>query len=209
MTELNDSILGTKEYWDSVYVKELENFVSCNDDVGEIWFGEVTERKIIHWIINNCSTESSIADIGTGNGHILSELYEDDYHNLTGIDYSESSLSLAASICKERNIRFVCHDFVGSKQYDGSFDICIDKGTYDAISLSTSSNTDRFKYKNAVKSILNPGGKFIIASVNWTVVELIEFFSDVFKVLKEIPSKKFTFGGQTGQDVSIVIFTIY
>jgi hypothetical protein len=37
--EKNDSILGTQEYWQQIYKKELENWNSDNL-VGEIWFGE-------------------------------------------------------------------------------------------------------------------------------------------------------------------------
>ena len=33
--ELNDSHLGQKEYWDKVYVTELDNFKNNQDDVGK------------------------------------------------------------------------------------------------------------------------------------------------------------------------------
>jgi hypothetical protein len=33
--ELNDSHLGKKEYWDQIYVTELDNYKNNRDDVGK------------------------------------------------------------------------------------------------------------------------------------------------------------------------------
>ena len=35
MTELHDSELGCKDYWDKAYVKELENFQNNDEDHGK------------------------------------------------------------------------------------------------------------------------------------------------------------------------------
>ena len=34
--ELNDSHLGKKEYWDKIYITELDNFKNNKDDVGKV-----------------------------------------------------------------------------------------------------------------------------------------------------------------------------
>ena len=36
--ELNDSHLGKKEYWDKVYITELDNFKNNKDDVGKVCY---------------------------------------------------------------------------------------------------------------------------------------------------------------------------
>ena len=36
--ELNDSHLGKKEYWDKIYITELDNFKNNKDDVGKVCY---------------------------------------------------------------------------------------------------------------------------------------------------------------------------
>lgn len=59
------------------------------------------------------------------------------------------------------------------------FDVCLDKGTYDAISLNPEdAKACRVKYIDNVFSLLAAGGLFIICSCNWTKTELLEQFKD-------------------------------
>ncbi|KNZ57764.1 uncharacterized protein VP01_207g7 [Puccinia sorghi] len=48
-SELAPSRLGTQEYWDSNYVRELSNF-SADGDEGEVWFGATSSDEILDWI---------------------------------------------------------------------------------------------------------------------------------------------------------------
>lgn len=62
--ELNGSQLGTKEYWDKSYVSEIKNYKS-HGDVGEIWFDEDSQIRVINWMLkNNISADSRIIDLG-------------------------------------------------------------------------------------------------------------------------------------------------
>ena len=57
------------------------------------------------------------------------------------------------------------------------FDVCIDKGTYDAISLNPhNSKHCRELYKTSLCQLLNRNGLFALSSCNWTLDELNEFF---------------------------------
>ncbi|XP_058800931.1 EEF1A lysine methyltransferase 2 isoform X2 [Phymastichus coffea] len=47
----------------------------------------------------------------------------------------------------------------------------------------------------------------ILTSCNWTKDEIIEHFTNYFEFKEEIPSKKFLFGGQTGNTITQLIFT--
>ena len=59
------------------------------------------------------------------------------------------------------------------------FDVCLDKGTYDAISLNPEDAKGCWvKYIDNVFSLLAAGGLFIICSCNWTKTELLEQFKD-------------------------------
>lgn len=63
--ELDGSELGTKEYWDDRYVMEIKNYKS-HGDVGEIWFEESSQDRIIRAITNKLEIRSDdrIIDIG-------------------------------------------------------------------------------------------------------------------------------------------------
>ena len=46
MDELNSSELGTKEYWNEAYKKELHNFYDVND-FGHEWFGRSAKTRVV------------------------------------------------------------------------------------------------------------------------------------------------------------------
>jgi hypothetical protein len=54
--ELPPSKLGTKEYWDKVYEREVGVFEDTGDE-GEVWFGERAMEKMRDWVYSNCPPE--------------------------------------------------------------------------------------------------------------------------------------------------------
>ncbi|XP_075222558.1 EEF1A lysine methyltransferase 2 isoform X2 [Lycorma delicatula] len=174
---LDPSEIGTKDYWDSFYDKEVENFID-HGDIGDIWFGKAMLQKIVQWIDkkDGIKHENSIIDLGCGNGWTLIMLVYD----------------LVDSNC--------CSKLQG-------FKVAVDKGTYDAISLSPDdSNIKRCKYKTNVAKLICDNGFLIISSCNWTEQELIDYFKDYFDFTEAIsPPKTFQFGGKTGNEYSTVV----
>ena len=62
---------------------------------------------------------------------------------------------------------------------EGKFDVCLDKGSYDAISLNPEDAEGcRAKYITNVCSLLASDGLFILCSCNWTKAELLSQFKD-------------------------------
>lgn len=70
-------------------------------------------------------------------------------------------------------------DFLNSQGNIKGFDVCIDKGTFDAVSLNPD-NTNEVKklYVEALKDALKDQGYFAITSCNWTKEQLLDRFSD-------------------------------
>lgn len=131
----------------------------------------------------------SFLDLGTGNGHLLFEIYETGEYDdsaFVGIDYSEAAVDLARKIAKEREVeeevRFEVADIIGEEMQgkdwvpEGGFDVVLDKGTYDAISLSDEKLADGRRiyedYPRKVSSVLKRDGWLVITSCNWTEEEL-------------------------------------
>ncbi|KAK3563158.1 hypothetical protein QTP86_016400, partial [Hemibagrus guttatus] len=220
------SKLGTKEYWDNAYSRELQTYRDIGD-VGEIWFGEESMNRVIRWIEKqNTPENAAILDIGTGNGIFLVELAKHGFMNLTGIDYSSASVELATNVLAEegltnikvqdynfpslelRGTNMFQHDRVPvyearsmktwfTKEMDflnpspelKGFDLCIDKGTFDAISLNPEDREiAKLQYMTSLRAALKPQGHFIITSCNWTKEQLLQIFSPGFELLQELPT---------------------
>ncbi|XP_017486395.1 PREDICTED: protein-lysine N-methyltransferase mettl10 [Rhagoletis zephyria] len=213
--ELNGSELGTKEYWDNSYDREIKNYKNYGD-VGEIWFDEDSQIRVINWIMkqDNLSTDIKIIDMGCGNGMLLIELAREGYTDLLGVDYSPNAIELAKQIAKDQEliIRYEVADLLNNElflqQIDTPFGIVHDKGTYDAISLCPKNPKEkREAYIRTVHSVMDEKSVFIITSCNWTEDELIISFVDKFLKKCTIPTPSFKFGGKVGSVVSSIVFT--
>jgi SAM-dependent methyltransferase len=129
------------------------------------------------------------------------------------MDYSLPAVELAKRLVEQdkANVNIFLGDILDGntfKDFTGCVDVCVDKGTFDAISLSMDKvNEKKDKYRQSIISLLKDDGLFMIVSCNWTETELIDFFSEVRLVpMDTIPAPLIKFGGVTGQTTSTVIF---
>ena len=152
--------------------------------------------------------------VGCGNGVLSLDLSQAGWSDVTGLDYSQGAVQLARKIASQEEsqgqLTFATLDILDSQlvsaQYGGRFKVVIDKGTYDAVSLSESSEGDRESYRASVAAMLQAGGIFLITSCNWTESELIKHFSPAFSHLETVPTPTFSFGGKTGKTTTFCIF---
>ncbi|XP_037091565.1 EEF1A lysine methyltransferase 2-like [Pollicipes pollicipes] len=215
--ELVGSELGTKEFWDATYSLEIDNFKS-HKDVGEVWFGEDCMDRVIRYIENSSeiAKTSSILDIGCGNGIFLVEMACAGYTNLTGVDYAEGAIQLARMVAQDKkvDVTFQAANFMSDLSgtelpacLQLQYDVCHDKGTYDAISLSPERPREqRLRYLDSVRRLVRPGGLLLLTSCNWTADELVAHFCPAFSRHHTVPAPSFSFGGYTGSVVSTVVF---
>lgn len=132
-------------------------------------FGEACGRRMVRWILDHFRQDKNlrILDVGCGNAHLLFDLVrfiqpvcgyqfekaEKGYRHLTGVDYAPSAIVLAQSIASEKEIMdsellLKCVDMVRMDPCDlrrelGQFDVVLDKGTLDAISLCPQGELER------------------------------------------------------------------
>ena len=144
---------------------------------------------------------------------------------MVGVDYSAASVELAREIAaekrtgsgnqREEEIVFeewdVVNEEVGEWMVEGGFDVVLDKGTFDAISLNEEEDEDGrrvcSRYGRRVEQLVKKGGRVIVTSCNWTEEELEEWFKGgELEVVGKIEYSKFTFGGRTGQAISTLSF---
>jgi hypothetical protein len=161
---------------------------------------------------------------------------------MLGVDYSPQSISLARSLAKRyastdpRNqyadIQFEVLDLIHSDPATqpwwpgGGFDLVLDKGTFDAISLSSETITfpasTQYRvcelYPSKVLKMVKPGGFLLVTSCNWTEEEVIHWFTGSegslgsaksvgkLEVWGKVKYPKYKYGGQEGQGVASICF---
>jgi len=226
IVDFNPSRLGTKEHWDEVYQREIGSFQEIADE-GEVWFGEDVLEKMVDWAVENSPpnpTAPYVLDIGTGNGVTLFGLTEAGYppDRLCGVDYSNHSVELAQAIAEHRglsDITFKQCDILFDKPAplesmgeNRQWDLILDKGTFDAVSLGQYEQLDQPAsrlYPIKVGALLKEGGLLLITSCNFTEQEIRNLFETAASGLQfhsRVNHRAFSFGGQTGTVVSTTAF---
>ena len=211
--------------WDGIYQRDLENFRDHGDE-GEIWFGTACERRVVGWLKKAFPAPEGIAvmDLGCGNGHFTAKLLEAGFNPLGALDYSQAAVTLAEQLISShtdallgKDISIYPADILDPQSIPESdkYHVIVDKGTFDAISLSGKDTVTDLApaLKATLKRLsrpVSPGQKplFIITSCNWTGPELKNIFAPELTPVGEIEHSSFTFGGKKGQDVSTIIFEI-
>lgn len=191
---------------------------------------------------------TTFLDLGCGNGSLLLALREAGWRaRLLGVDYSEASVALARRVAAARRVDG--YDYETNAKEDEEedtvdfavwdvltgpldavllrddagdpmgWDVVLDKGTFDAVSLSDERDTRGRRicegYRERVLSLLAPRGMFLVTSCNWTEAELKGWFEGGesegedaarLKEMGRIQYPSFSFGGVKGQTISTLCF---
>ncbi|KAI9652125.1 MAG: hypothetical protein M1829_001844 [Trizodia sp. TS-e1964] len=201
--------------------------MSNPSDEGQIWFSDSdAEEKILEFLTdstNNISLQnSSFLDLGSGNGHLLIHLRKAGCFEgpMVGVDYSEKSVKLAKRITRlhriQPAIQFELWDILGGDgiktwAIEGGFDVVLDKGTFDAISMSKELDITGRRvcegYRERVEQLVKRGGLVLLTSCNWTEFELCTWMEGgELEYHATIDYPTFVFGGSKGQTISSVCF---
>lgn len=140
---------------------------------------------------------------------------------MVGMDYSEAAIDLCKeSASHESLIEFKVSDLTNNAQIESSaklYTLIIDKGTFDAMSLSPAADADKSQRdekiietyaRNVSKMLKDDNGRLLITSCNWTVDELTRYFASHFQFVTEVKGRKsaFQFGGVSGSTERMVVF---
>ena len=149
---------------------------------------------------------------------MLFALLEEGFRGkILGVDYSAQSIELARRIAMERQfqdeVAFKIWDVLNDRDKDGDgqdigqWNVVLDKGTFDAVSLSGIPNIEE-QYVQNVKRLVAQGGILLVTSCNWTEAELKKWFlnNDDLEYHGRVAYPSFKFGGATGQSISSICF---
>lgn len=209
----------TSTSWDDFYALEKENFEADPNDIGERWFSDSNaEENMVQFLFDNLSKyriseDSSMVDVGTGNGHLLFTLREEGFKGeMLGIDYSEKSVEFSQSIAEENDVdaKFEVVDIFDDSWSPKPADVVLDKGTLDAIALSGLSYDGQSaveRYSKVVEKLLVKDSVLLITSCNFTEKELESIISsETLKLWGKVDYPSFEFGGVKGSTICTLAF---
>lgn len=225
---LEPSELGTKEYWDNFYSADLSSPPSPTASL-DGWFSDVNATpKILNFLqkqqLGLNLKLSRFLDLGTGNGEMLFRLREEGGFEgpMLGVDYSAPSVELARRLAIAKGLEGITFEHWNIMQdpppeeWHEGFDVVLDKGTFDAISLVDGTDERGRRlcegYCERVEKLVKNNGYLLVTSCNWTKAELVKWFTDPaagggrLEVCGEVSYPAFSFGGQTGQSISTLCF---
>lgn len=175
---------------------------------------------MIAWLTKAFPSRRDVAilELGCGNGHFTAALLEAGFDRLGALDYSETAVELARQLVSNDQVSIYAADILDLASIpdseSGKYHVLVDKGTFDAISLSGRDIVSEIApaFKAALRKLSSSERTttplFIVTSCNWTADELKGIFGPELTPVGEIEHSSFTFGGRKGQDVSTVIFQI-
>jgi hypothetical protein len=145
---------------------------------------------------------------------------------MLGVDYSEKSVEFARRIADDKGfgtrsgaaeVEFRWWDImlqdpmgvVLEGQNEKGWDVVLDKGTFDAVSLSEEKDQSGRRvcesYKERAVPLIRDGGILLVTSCNWTEDELRAWFEGgELEYVDTIKYKSFSFGGRKGQTISSI-----
>jgi ubiquinone/menaquinone biosynthesis C-methylase UbiE len=152
----------TREYWESRYAKETRPSYE--------WFMDYTRIKPL--IMPYLNESSEIMDLGCGNSELAINMYNDNFRNVTSVDFSETVIDKAQN--KYPHLKWLVQDMRKMTLVcDSSMDLIIDKGGLDALFAENSNPwepsesviNDVTDTINEVHRVLKPKGVFISISL--------------------------------------------
>lgn len=165
------SLFGTKSYWDAMY-EGMGDFAS---DEYSWYYGFEVLKPILEDYVTGACTKSeksrlSILIPGCGNDPLLIDLYTAGYSNLSAFDYSEGAIERQRELLEYLptgsdldNVNLMVQDARRlPEEWEGKFDVIIEKGALDAIYLSGDGNFEQSVAEFA--RVMKRGGMCISAS---------------------------------------------
>ena len=220
--------------WDTTYTRDLSIHIDTPTHTGQDWFSDHdASTKVLRYLLTSSALKldpatTSFFDLGTGNGEMLFLLRGEGgcRGRMIGVDYSDTSVEF----CRKRRqvlqkdaknededfeeIDFEPWDIMRSsvkEDWIEGFDVVLDKGTFDAISLSEETDVEGTRtcegYRARVEVLVKQGGYLLVTSCNWTEDELkVWFEGGQLKAVGRVEYPVFRFGGHTGQSISTICF---
>jgi ubiquinone/menaquinone biosynthesis C-methylase UbiE len=137
-------------YWNNRYEKEPEPFD---------WYQPWSRLKTV--ILPLLPVRGVALDVGCGNCPMTSELLQDGFEEVVGLDVSSVVIRQNEQrFASEPRLKWICGDVVRMEQVEsGKFDVVFDKGTLDSVICTGARLVSQMM--GEISRVLKPGGIFI------------------------------------------------
>ena len=146
--------MSLKNHWEAIYTQKPANEVS--------WFQAhaVKSLSIIEKL--KVPKTAKIIDVGGGASHLVDDLLEQGYHNLTVLDLSAAALGIAQQRLAEeaKNVCWLVDDVTQLTLEKHSIDVWHDRAVFHFLGTEP----ERQQYVENVLKIVKPGGYVIIST---------------------------------------------
>ena len=160
---------GNSEMWTDPHISKqlLEIHLNSEIDLGSRKMSTI--NKTIEWILSRSrSTGLNVLDLGCGPG-LYSEKLANMGHNVTGVDFSESSIKYAQQEASRKNLKinYLNEDYLKINLKENAFDLVILIYTDFGVLKPKDQNT----ILNLIRRVLKPDGTFIFDVLNDREIE--------------------------------------
>ena len=146
--------MSLKTHWEDVYTNKSSDKVS--------WFQPHAEKSLS--IIEKLKVPQSakIIDVGGGASHLVDDLVEQGYNNLTVLDLSAAALDIAQQRLAEaaKTVCWLVEDVTQLTLEKHSIDVWHDRAVFHFLN----SELERQQYVENVLKIVKPGGYVIVST---------------------------------------------
>lgn len=155
---------GTHKMWTDEHISKQLLQIHLNKDLDLASRKESTIVKTVDWILSKTNNKKlNILDLGCGPG-LYTERYAKKGHNVTGVDFSKTSIDYASEQTKKKNlnIEYINKNYLELELPENSFDLV----TMIYTDFGVLFPEDRIKVLQTIKKSLKPGGLFIFDVLN-------------------------------------------
>jgi len=153
-----NNALQTPEYWDHRYQTDKSEAFD--------WFKSFEDIKEL--IVRRLAPHDKILVLGCGTSNLSIELYKLGHEDITNVDFSSSCIEQMKEKYSEISMEWLVRD-VRDLHGLGGFQVCIDKGTFDALLSYDGSRwsppdtviSSAGRYMDELARVLEDGGVFL------------------------------------------------
>ena len=167
---------GQRAYWDSMYQgigAAAEDGLPADE---YSWYCRWEELEAFWRELVPSMPVPSVLIPGVGNDRTVADMWDAGYVQITAFDYSPDAVSRMRPIIGDRPIDCLCADATALPFDDMRFDAVLDKGTLDAIGISSESDLSAAVHELA--RVLTPGGVVVCISRALDREAILRAFAD-------------------------------
>ena len=161
---------ANKDFWNDRF-RESDGFFD--------WYADWDQLSQIKDLVS-CDSNPKILMVGCGNSKLSEQMYKDGYTDIVNIDISDVVISKMTEIYSTSCplMKWVVADATNMPEFESdTFDIVIDKGTYDALACDKDTHPEKYLIKEMMR-VVKPNS-YLIEISNGTPEKQIQAISRI------------------------------